>query len=809
MAFALTREARLAAKQTGVEPTLVLEIDGVSTLYGIGRIRKYIRIGDPDLFIGNDWKIGGFNEVEDQLDIVSWDGSSSTISQQLLQDKGGTSSVSSIQIALIDEDNEATRLITPGAVVEDLLGKGARVYLGFSNVPWPEAYIQIFRGIIDDIDSDSKVILNIASPEQKKRQEILQKVQTETTGAINASQTTIPILSTVALALPADSGTLRCYVRIDDEVIEYTGVTTSTITGCTRGSLGTIAATHDDEASVDSIYRLTGNPIDLALKIQCSGLNGDYISDLTVKHIVYVDPTLSVPNAIVFDFDIGTKYGVTIGDTVTISGSLVGGNNVSGLVEQVVTLDGGGSYLVINQPLTLESDSPAVISIRSQFDVLGVGASMGADEVDVAEFKRIKAFATSSIPDMDFYLKDTIQIKEFIDTELLFPCAMYSLPRKGRASLGYTSPPLAISQLPVLDKTQVTNPQKTKIRRSLGKNFYNAVVYRYEEDILEDKFVAGRVTVSGPSVNRIKVGVRPLKITSKGLRDNGTTTAVLDNNARRLLDRYRFGAEMVKVQTQYGVGFNTEPGDIVLYGDEELLLPDVKNGTRKFAQRLMEVTNKSMNIKTGEISFELVDTNFSTGGRYGIVSPSSILRAGSTNGLLELAPSFGFEGSERDKWNLFINELVIIHDQAWDTIYETRFRGFQPGNPFQMIIDPVAAPPTANMVVELIPYPTDTNPKINRLSKAVFVYTNPTVNVVSAPAADQVEVSALDVGKFFVGSIVLIRDAAWDDISDELSVIDISGNIVTLSGAPAFTVTSAYQIDLIGYADKGDPYRYI
>jgi hypothetical protein len=47
------------------------------------------------------------------------------------------------------------------------------------------------------------------------------------------------------------------YIIIGSEVISYTGITTDTLTGCTRGSLGTTAATHsaDDEVHSTILFR--------------------------------------------------------------------------------------------------------------------------------------------------------------------------------------------------------------------------------------------------------------------------------------------------------------------------------------------------------------------------------------------------------------------------------------------------------------------------------------------------------------------------------------------------------------------------
>lgn len=62
-------------------------------------------------------------------------------------------------------------------------------------------------------------------------------------GAINASVTTIPVDST--LGFPASGSIL-----IDSEIITYSGISGNSFTGCTRGTGGTTAASHSDNAVV-------------------------------------------------------------------------------------------------------------------------------------------------------------------------------------------------------------------------------------------------------------------------------------------------------------------------------------------------------------------------------------------------------------------------------------------------------------------------------------------------------------------------------------------------------------------------------
>ncbi|TXH08964.1 MAG: hypothetical protein E6R04_09725, partial [Spirochaetes bacterium] len=590
MAFTLTTLAQDAAQKTNKLPQLVLEIDGVDTVYGIGTIKKYIRIGDPDLYIGDDWVIGGLNEVDDQLDSISLDGSTTTITQQLLQDKGGTSSVSSVQISLVDSANGITRLITPGEVVADILGRKATVYLGFQDTAYPQDFIVIFTGVIDEVVAGASIILNVAHPEAKKRAEIFQPMSTvltanadfksetiqsiryqtrrgvagtvtvaytntgtagsevvtvvgnaisvaiqsgvstadqvrraveakpeatalvlteilegqtataqTTVGATSLnSDTTITVASTSGFLLPATAEGFDTYIRINDEIIQYTGLTDTTFTGCTREAFVLTdprarGGQHQVDDEVTSFYRLQGSALDLALKIMMSNGPAYFAEDIEIGSIVEVENVGTVANAVYFQgINVKDKYGLVTGDMVTITGDPNAANNVTDAEISTVIVTQFGSYLVLDDAVTLvESlNTAAVAKFKTQYDVLPDGLGLGGDQVDVPEFERISETFTTSIFDYDYYLTENFTGKEFIDEKLLFPTGAFTLPRKGKISVGYSSPPLAVSTLPRLTSDNTAKPDQNKISRSTNKNFYNNLLFKYNNNVLDsDKFL--------------------------------------------------------------------------------------------------------------------------------------------------------------------------------------------------------------------------------------------------------------------------------------------------------------------------------
>jgi len=70
---------------------------------------------------------------------------------------------------------------------------------------------------------------------------------------LTATDTTITLTSATNFASAG-------YIKIDDEVIQYTGKSGNAVTGCTRGSDGTTATTHEDGSTVQ-FYVLAGIPL--------------------------------------------------------------------------------------------------------------------------------------------------------------------------------------------------------------------------------------------------------------------------------------------------------------------------------------------------------------------------------------------------------------------------------------------------------------------------------------------------------------------------------------------------------------------
>ncbi len=181
MALPLTDTALQVSMQGNVTPTIVLEIDGLDTAFGSAHIYKYARIGDPDLYIGDDWTIGGYRLLDDQSAYVSFNsGSTTKITQKLDPSRAQVASVSSMVVSLIDKNEDVSRLVSPGQVLPDVIGRRATVRIGLGGTAYPDDYVCVFRGVIQTVEAGSGFVnLILNNTEERKRASILAERNTK------------------------------------------------------------------------------------------------------------------------------------------------------------------------------------------------------------------------------------------------------------------------------------------------------------------------------------------------------------------------------------------------------------------------------------------------------------------------------------------------------------------------------------------------------------------------------------------------------------------------------------------------------
>ena len=129
---------------------------------------------------------------------------------------------------------------------------------------------------------------------------------TQTTGALTSSQTTIPVLST--LAFPKSG-----LIKIDSEVIQYTGITQGSFTGCVRGVASTVAATHNSGTNVFYYTYSSASAVNTTLTVN---LTSSAVSAQVAATAAFQPPRVITPPLILID-DEYMSY--TTGDTTHFS----------------------------------------------------------------------------------------------------------------------------------------------------------------------------------------------------------------------------------------------------------------------------------------------------------------------------------------------------------------------------------------------------------------------------------------------------------------------------------------------------------
>lgn len=242
-----TKYTRLLKKRQ-LYPLYLVQFDGVPLRFTTGPIRNALGAWKP--YLTNLQGAGAQITVDE-----------------------GRASLGQVTFSILDKNQEFLQLASRYQMANRIV----TIYGGFRELQEDE-FVLLFTGrVLDYTLQQNNVIwdLQVTDLTNFEDQQIFTAV-TSLTAPITDADVTLTVDSTAKF--PASTGDV-CYLRIDDEVIFYTGVTNTTFTGCTRGVLGTVAAAHDEDADVSNFIKLTGNPLTMALQILLStgdGTNGPY-----------------------------------------------------------------------------------------------------------------------------------------------------------------------------------------------------------------------------------------------------------------------------------------------------------------------------------------------------------------------------------------------------------------------------------------------------------------------------------------------------------------------------------------------------
>ena len=821
---------------------VVVDIDGLDYLttrpiYQKIRYGDPINYGDPGVVYGGLRAVGLATGERGQRDLLSLDGGSTTI-QQKLEPEQGRGSISTLTMSFIDKDLYMTQAISPGVIIDEILGREVKIWLGYVQNSFPEDYYIIWRGRVTQINVDpGRVTLQFSDPNVGKRQEIFYSAKTQVSSGIGPSDTTINLVSNgdfhKKIAGPDGSynSDFKMYVKIEDEFIEYqqvgseaTGFGTNQFINVLRGQRGTVAASHAVGKDAQCILELTGHAIDLTLRLMLSGWNGPYKSSVDIQAFRFTgDPSIiDVSNAIVLPTAVdGVRdYGLQIGDYITVTGSSIPGNNGVCIVQGFQdSLDYPNKLILTNKTFTSETTTPAVMALRSQYDVYPTtcGVKLSPIEVDVGTHIYYQnTFLGPAENSYRFLISDKYSCKTFIESEIMLPIGAYCITRQGKLSMGLTKPPIADQRTVYLDFTNIIEPNTIRpMRGTNNRKFFNEIQWSYDKSD-EGNFASVRRTLDSESLSLIRLS-SVLPITTSGSRTDLGFDSIVARRERFLLNRYKRGAIIYQVKTNFGIGNQIEAGDVVILADNgDLKITNMNSGERSLGVELYEVIDRSLDIKTGMISLSLqggigsnVDDRFAT------ISPSSLVDYGSTTTSVRIKESFGeiYPGREFDKWKDYVGLKIIIHSTDYTTRYaEKIFTGFSSSDVRAMQLDSALTfVPQPDDVVDVVPYPDNTDKNDQATYKLVHAFQNQAIPIISGISTTQFTFNFSLYGVYFkVGQLIYVYEGnLYAQMSPEVKITDITGPTITVESSLGFVPNATHRIGLAGFKDGGGAYRLI
>lgn len=623
-----------------------------------------------------------------------------------------------------------------------------------------------------------------------------------------------PTSSGVLTKISGTGDSLITYSAFGDQFINVLrGISPTGING------NTTPEAHDVGATVDAYVMLTGNIMDLSLKIMLSGWQGPYVSGLALNGLATTgDPTQpTVSNCVVLPVnnDAIRDYGVSVGDYLTTSGSVIGGNNLTTTVLGFINILGQTNRgILVASTFTGENPTAATLAIRSQYDVYpdSCGCQLPGWEVDVPQFLYLKnSFLSQPGYDFQLLINSDDAGKTFIENQLLLPVGAYSLTRQGRISVGLTKPPIADQRTQILSVANVINPQNIQVQRGVNnRKFFNEVDWSF--DYGDDGNAASlRDTLNSDSLNAIGIS-SVLPIDSQGARTALGFLDIVQQRETWLFNRYARASVLINLDTTLGVGNQIEVGDIVIVSDNgQLQIPNFATGVRNLGVQLFEVINRNLNLANGVCSLQIEGgTGALVTDRYATISPSSYIASAATTSEIIIVESFGNISNEQNKWSPYVGLQVRVHDKKYTRVGTSTFFGFDPANNHGMLLSPpLAFAPSPGDQVDICQYPNDTNALNQQLYKLIHCFIDDSIPIFSGLSHYSFYVSASDAGQMQASFPILVHDVNYDAESPETVISSVNGRLITVEADLGFTPNSNFTAELIGFLDGGQPYRLV
>ncbi len=119
----------------------------------------------------------------------------------------------------------------------------------------------------------------------------------------------------------------------------------------------------------------------------------------------------------------------------------------------------------------------------------------------------------------------------------------------------------------------------------------------------------------------------------------------------------------------------------------------------------------------------------------------------------------------------------------------------------------LAFTPSADFIIDIAPYPSDTNRLTDALLKTLYTHLNPSLAILSGVDDLSFNVSLGDAALMTEGGTIIVRDGNYGFQSPEVIVESIVGTLITVSKTLGFTPSSSDFLEC-GFLDGLGFYRY-
>jgi len=252
------------------------------------------------------------------------------------------------------------------------------------------------------------------------------------------------------------------------------------------------------------------------------------------------------------------------------------------------------------------------------------GLGLDTDFINIAAIEAVRDdWFPGASNYLSFTINERIKAKDWLEKEIFKPLNLYPvIDGDGKFNLKPFKPPLADSDAQSFTEDNIIGLPTWSANLD---GLINEVEFHYDYDEVDDEFDTQDFYIQAASLNNRGPGKDPIVIKTKGIHSTiGSTAGLLERRKNKIFGRYAIPPIKLGLKTFFS-RFLSEAGDIVpvTHG----LLPDLEAGSRGLSARNMEIINRTVDWKNGQVKFDLLDTGFDRGA-YMQISPSMTVTSG-------------------------------------------------------------------------------------------------------------------------------------------------------------------------------------